>query len=358
MAKLFDYLTLRGDVTFKYSPFNIVDSLILSQISYIDFSNSAPRFISEKQLNLQDVVKNVFSTVKKEEMILGLIVPNTILELADAGKDTLRYKDVKISNYVDIVDKKRRCQFSAMCFHLPNNTIYIAFRGTDDSLIGWQEDLDMLCKFPIPAQVEAAKYVDKIAKIFPTSVLILGGHSKGGNLAAYASIYCKDNVKIRIKDVYCFDSPGFDLNNIDENKYKIIKKRITRIIPQSSVIGLIFDNIATKTIIVKSDGKGITQHDAFTWHITHNYFVQVDSLDENATKFDEALKKMIGDLNEEDRYDLASNCYDLVKRLNQETLLEIQKNPISFMKEVDVISPKNGKLFMQLAYNVIRFKQF
>ena len=67
---------------------------------------------------------------------------------------------------------------------------------------------------------------------------------------------------------------------------------------------------------------------------------------------------MIGDLSEEDRYDLASNCYDLVKRLNQETLLEIQKNPISFMKEVDVISPKNGKLFMQLAYNVIRFKQF
>ena len=70
------------------------------------------------------------------------------------------------------------------------------------------------------------------------------------------------------------------------------------------------------------------------------------------------VKKMIGDLSEEDRYDLASNCYDLVKRLNQETLLEIQKNPISFMKEVDVISPKNGKLFMQLAYNVIRFKQF
>ena len=104
MSNLLDYVALRGDVSFKYSPFNIVDALILSQISYIDFANSAPRFLSEKQENLQNVVKNVFSTVKKDEMILGLIVPNTILELADAGKDTIRYCDVKISNYIDIVN--------------------------------------------------------------------------------------------------------------------------------------------------------------------------------------------------------------------------------------------------------------
>lgn len=358
MSNLLDYVALRGDVSFKYSPFNIVDALILSQISYIDFANSAPRFLSEKQENLQNVVKNVFSTVKKEEMILGLIVPNTILELADAGKDTIRYCEVKISNYIDIVDKKRCCQFSAMCCHLPNNTIYIVFRGTDDSIIGWQEDLDMLCKFPIPAQVEAAKYVNKIAKIFPTSVLILGGHSKGGNLAAYASIYCKDNVKIRIKDVYCFDSPGFDLENIDESKYKKIKKRITRIIPKSSVIGLIFDNIASKTIIVESTGKGITQHDAFSWLITHNGFIESELLDENASKFDIAIKKMLEELSQEDRNDLASNCYSLVKQLNQETLLEIQKDPMSFLRLVNIISPKNRKLFMQLAYNFVKFKQY
>ena len=245
-----------------------------------------------------------------------------------------------------------------MCCHLPNNTIYIVFRGTDDSIIGWQEDIDMLCKFPIPAQVEAAKYVNKIAKIFPTSVLILGGHSKGGNLAAYASIYCKDNIKIRIKDVYCFDSPGFDIENIDETKYNKIKRKITRVIPRSSVIGLIFDNIAAKSLIVESDGRGITQHDAFSWSVTHNYFKLADSLDENASKFDIAIKKMIEELSVEDRNEVASNCYSLVKQLNQETLLEIQKDPVSFLKVVNTISPKNRKLFMQLAYNFIKFKQF
>lgn len=357
MANLLDYINLRGDVDFDYSSFNIVDALVLSQVSYINFSSCAPRFLSEKQENLHNVVKNIFKTTKKEDMILGLIVPNTIVELADIGKNSKRFENVYISNYVDIVDKSITCQFSAMCFHLPNNIIYIAFRGTDDTLIGWQEDLDMLCKFPIPAQIEAAKYLNKIAKIFPTSLFILGGHSKGGNLAAYAAIYCNDSIKRRIKKVYCFDSPGFMIDNIDQDKYKKIKRKIIRIIPQSAIIGLIFDNLADTTYIVSSKVKGILQHDAFSWEVKHNHFVCVDSLDKNASKFDEAVKKMLESLTEDERHDLANNVYEFVKELNKDTLLEVQKDSFSLIKYINKISPKNRMLFMQLAYNFIRYKQ-
>ena len=64
--------------------------------------------------------------------------------------DKKRFANIEVSNYINVVDKKKVMQFSAMCFHISDDLIYVAFRGTDDSLIGWQEDIDMVCDFPVP----------------------------------------------------------------------------------------------------------------------------------------------------------------------------------------------------------------
>ena len=39
VANLFDYLSWRGDLALSQSPFNDVDSLILSTLSYVFFEN-------------------------------------------------------------------------------------------------------------------------------------------------------------------------------------------------------------------------------------------------------------------------------------------------------------------------------
>lgn len=357
MANILDYVYWRGDLSFNKSHFNDIDNLILSEICYIDFSKSVKKFPSEEQISLKDATDILFEHVKKEDMVLGLIVPNSIVELCDKAKDCKRFGTILLSNYINQVSSKTSCQFSAMCFHLSSDLIYIAFRGTDDTLIGWQENLDMVCSYPVPAQKKAANYIHKIAEMYPQCKLMIGGHSKGGNLATYGAIYCDDSIKERILKVYCNDGPGFVKERVDETKFELIQNKIVRIIPQNSVVGLIFDEFCGQTKIVESSVRGIKQHDGFSWQIQVTSFRLVDQISINAQKLDEAITKMLERLSEDERKDLASNVYQFVIELNKTTLLEVHKDSIRLLKYLNKISSKNKKIFMELIYNFIKYKQ-
>lgn len=357
MGNIIDYLHWRGDLSFKKDPLNDLDNMILSELCYIDYSDSVSLFPSKEKTTLFNATNSVFEHVDKEDIVLGLIMPSEIIELADIAIETNRYKNIYMSNYINEVDKFHCMQFSAITFHLPNNMLYIAFRGTDDTLIGWQEDLDMVCKFPIPAQKMAVKYLHKIAKLFPDEKIILGGHSKGGNLATYAAIYCFKNVKDRIVKVYNNDGPGFHTEHIDLEKYELVKHKITRIIPFESVIGVVFDNFSGNTIIVDSKVKGVYQHDAFSWLCQRTSFEEVEKLSDNSVKLDMAITAMLEKMTSKDRIDFASNIYDFIVLLNQNTLTEVNNNKFSFIKKLNRINNKSKKIFMELMYNFIRYNQ-
>ena len=168
MSSVFDYIHWRSDISFDISPFNNVDNIVFCLTSYLNLGKGCSKFPSGKKTLLHDNLHTMFKATKKEDMILGLILPKTIVELVDNIKDTLRYgSEVYTSNYIDVIDTKRICQFSAICFHLPNDIIYVTFRGTDDNVVGWQEDIDMIKKFPVPSQSYALKYLNKIAQLYP-----------------------------------------------------------------------------------------------------------------------------------------------------------------------------------------------
>ena len=42
-----------------------------------------------------------------------------------------------------------------MTFILPDGSSYVAFRGTDSTIVGWKEDFNMTFLNPVPAQEEA-----------------------------------------------------------------------------------------------------------------------------------------------------------------------------------------------------------
>ena len=155
MANILDYVHWRGDLSFLQDQFNILDNLIFAKLAYIDFKDAVPDYPSQKKI----LAKNAMN------------------------KDTKRFGRIYMSNYVNIIEKESKTQFSAVVFHLDEDTIYIAFRGTDDTLIGWQENIDMLYTSPVKSQVLAVKYLEDIADLYPNVNIYLGGHSKGGNLA-------------------------------------------------------------------------------------------------------------------------------------------------------------------------------
>ena len=79
MANLMDYLDWRGDLTLEQSPFNEVDNLILSELSFVDFQEIVPSPGSGKSVELRYAAESFFSRFQEGEKIdMGVLVPDEI----------------------------------------------------------------------------------------------------------------------------------------------------------------------------------------------------------------------------------------------------------------------------------------
>lgn len=357
MNNIIDYVKWRSDLSFNERSLNLADALIFTQLLYLDlFDNIISSYPSKSLHRLEDVFDEIFKEKSIDDINVGLILPHDIVVLAHKIKNTKRFSNVYVSNNINLIDKENMCQFSALCFHINEEDILVAFSGTDDTLVGWQENLHMLNTFPIPSQNLAKKYIDKIIRLFPNSNIYIAGHSKGGNLAAYSAIYSEMASKEKIKEVYCFDSPGFKKSTINIEKFELVKDKIKLIIPKSAVVGLAFTPFAGETIICDSSYKGLKQHDAFSWIIEQTDFIRLDKITDEACKFDQYVKVLLNKLTEEQINELAHNIYSFVIELNKNTLSEVQKDYIRFIKLTNKITPYNRKLFMSLIVNLLKYK--
>ena len=199
MPDIMDYLNWRGDLNFKQANINEVDSIILARFSYLPFKDidlKQTDNIENISIKMKDLELDKFTWKDDKEFIIKL------------GKSK-RYKDLIISDYEEIIDLEAQKQFAAITIWLPNRYKYISFRGTDTSLVGWKEDFNMSFMKDIPSQKESVRYLNKIAKKYRGKIIV-GGHSKGGNLAIYSSMFCDDKIKKRILAIINADGPGFD----------------------------------------------------------------------------------------------------------------------------------------------------
>ena len=355
MANILDYMYWRGDLSFSNDKFNLIDNLIFSKMAYIDFKDAVPSYPSQKKVLYKTAVEKVFETHDKNKLVLGLIVPKQIVKLTDLAKDSKRFGQIYVSNYVNIIKRDTKTQFSAMVFHVSDEDIYVAYRGTDDSLIGWQENIDMLYTSPVESQKLAVEYLNTIGDLFPNSRIYLGGHSKGGNLANYATIYCKDDIKDRIVRCYTNDGQGMDKDTIDMELYERVKRKIVRIIPELDVVGMIFDCFAGRTIIVKSTAKGVYQHDGFSWQIRVTDFELAKELAPKARKMDKALTKLIKEVPIEDKMTFGKNLYDFICASQLDTLMDCKKESIKLLKYLNKFSGKSKQLFLHLVSEFMFF---
>lgn len=174
-----------------------------------------------------------------------------------------RFNELVVSDCVENVDKKTFEQFGAVVIDLGFEK-YISFKGTDKSIIGIKEDLDMSYK-DIPSQKEALRYFEYISDKY-TDNFILGGHSKGGNIALYSAIYTSFDKQDRIDKIYNFDGPGFLPEVLNYVGYDNILNKIITILPTSSVIGLLL-NRKEKVKLVSSSNFFVMQHDLYSFEV-------------------------------------------------------------------------------------------
>ena len=194
MADLFEYIKWRGDLTFEENEFCAPDALLLCMISYLELRQCAPSFPDKKKISIVDVSKKYYNVPHPSPQYSGIFLRDGLESSLNKTSETERFKKILISNYVSIHDIPLGMQFSATVFHLSDKVIFIAFRGTDTSLVGWKENFSMSYTKTIPAQKKALEYIISIANIFKGKIIV-GGHSKGGNLAVYSSANAPNKIK-------------------------------------------------------------------------------------------------------------------------------------------------------------------
>ena len=316
--ELLDYLKWRNDVSLSVASFNDIDNVILSYISYMNFSELFP-----ENNNTSDI----------KEILEVFCEKHSLDEIRENGQFTARapilleqmvkgerFGGPRIGHYKDIFDEDEIKQFSAVTFFLPDGTNYIAFRGTDSTITGWKEDFLMSCMSDTEGAKEAADYLNDVSSSIKGE-LILGGHSKGGNFAIYASAFCNDKVKKRITKVYNNDGPGFRYEIINTDEYKKALPKICSIVPQTSMIGQLLSNEA-KQIVIKSNATGIFQHDAMTWEVEKDKFVDSE-LDDFSKFVNSALGTWLEELDDETRESVVSTVFTMIEDTGAETFKEL-----------------------------------
>jgi len=317
MPNIFDYLKWR-DLKLEKVEFTEVDNLILSRLAYFPLDNA----VEDKEITIKNAYEK-YLTVKHK----GRILQEEDSQLFPLLANSIRFGKLKLTEYVNKIDLNNEEQFSAVTILMPNGMIYISYRGTDNTIVGWKEDLNMSFKELVPAQTTAKNYLNKIAEKYKDKQIIVGGHSKGGNLAVYAAAYCEPKIQERIIKVYNNDGPGFCDKVVNSEEYNRILNKVHTYIPKSSIIGRLLNHKEEKTIL-ESTETGIMQHDLYTWQLIGGKFIKAELT--NSSEFiDKTLTDLLLNVSVEQRSLCIDVLFDVLNATKAETLSEINENKFS-----------------------------
>ena len=328
----FTYLKWRGDLSIKEHPFNEIDALILSELAYIHFENIVPYVGQDGCITIREANAKYEKSTERE-----MLFYKEKEELFDALAFSSRFADMTLCNYVSMTDEKAQQQFAAVHVNVAPNFTFIAFRGTDSTVVGWREDLNMSFMMPVPAQKSAVEYVDMTAKGLFKKYSI-GGHSKGGNLAVYSGAFCNPKVQKKIVQIYNFDGPGFNRKMINDEAYKRVESRIQTFVPEQSIVGLLMEHEEDYKV-VDSTEFAILQHEGFSWVIDRDRFVLVDDVDKFSKNFSVTLKAWLADMNATERKAVVDAFFDVF----------VNAGINDFMEIVDIDMKKAGLLIKEVA---------
>lgn len=311
-----DYLKYYKNFTFKEEPFNDVDNVLLSLISYVNLDKV---FKDNDKLTIEQASNLFWRTTNEKEVNNEITSVRKGAYLIRELAKTPRFKNLIMYNFKYQVDKNT--QFGAVTIDLLDGTIYISYRGTDSYVIGWKEDFEMSYIFPVQAQTLAIKYINETVK-FSNKKVIVGGHSKGGNLALIAAMYAKHYIKKRIIKVYSNDGLGLRDKEFNSQEYKKITPKFKHIIPRESLVGVLYSH-DSNYIVIDSSARGVFQHDATTWKCYGSHFIKAD-LTLATKKREDSLYKWLKNYSDTEKKQIIDSMYSVFKKLGIEDLKELK----------------------------------
>lgn len=357
---MFDYIKWRGDLNFKSSPMNEIDGAIFSMASYVEYDMALCDGELDDPIDYQYAIESYFSLDEKREIKIGLIFPtNKAIRMLEEILPTERFSGIKISDYVNNISQEDCYQFSATTFHLDDGSVVIAYRGTDDTIVGWREDFNISFMREIPSQRMAVEYLSKIANKYADSKIYICGHSKGGNLAVYSAVMCDKSIKDRIVRVFSYDGPGQSGDFIMSDKYAEMVFRIDSFVPQSSMIGTMFNGGKFK--VVHSAYKGAYQHDLYSWTLDGPKYQKLMGLSPRGMKNQNGFNSMIVKMTDFEKQNFVKVFFDAIDRTGAKTLSEISasklKNLAIMIKSLGGINKEQKEVMLSIVLKMLDIRK-
>ena len=337
METIIDYLAKYGDVSFSEKPFNDVDSLVLCQLSYLKFDGLVPQpkenkpFLPLVEVKKREQEGNLFADERYEKDNRALF------EGILSGK---RFGTLKLNFYINEIDTEKEIQFSAVTFALQDDSFYVAYRGTDETIVGWKEDFGLAFSKPMPSQLSSVEYLDLVGgKV--KGRLYTGGHSKGGNLAVYEAMNCQKEIQDRILYIYSHDGPGFRPEILKQCGYDAVAERIRKILPHSSLIGMLLESHENYQVVA-SRSFGLLQHNPYTWGVEDDHFLYVDEIYSGRKFIDHTLSEWILSQDDEHIRAFVDTLFKVIEASETDNLIDFaadwkqsMNKVLAAVKEVD-----------------------
>lgn len=347
MGIIFDYLDQVAYDSIYDTPFNELDLLMLTEITYLPFDQ-----IVSDQMS-PDCSCRLFEAAEKVPQDLSMLVTKNRLKLLEKVATSTRFKNIKLMGYVNDIDPDVQKQFAAMIFKIKPDSYVLTFRGTDDSIIGWKEDFHMTYMDQVPAQKTAVNYLRKAMDALPGQ-FILTGHSKGGNLASYAASQIEPEYQERIQSIYSYDAPGLNHSVITSQGYQTISDKIKRYIPQGSIVGMMLETPKQAQIVKSTAIGGLAQHDTFTWQISGQTFVLLDNLNPESLQVDKTLKNWVDSVSDDELKDFFDLFFGLIldagiSSINDLTKLENFNKILAVFENANALTDQEREMLTRLA---------
>lgn len=317
MGNIIDYVREHGNISFVEEPLNEVDSLVLCQMVYMNLGRFVPGLDEHNHpVHLQDI----YNHPDRDHLLDDYWYKGFNKELIEAMAQSKRFGSLKLNGYVNVIDVEDETQFSAVTYILEDKSVYIAYRGTDATIIGWKEDMNLAFSKPLSSQHLAVAYMDKMAS-WIAGDFYAGGHSKGGNLAVYAAMNCAGKTREKLLHIYNNDGPGFRAEIRAQGHFDLVRDRISKFIPRSSIVGMILEDHSDYEI-VESYGIGMLQHNAYSWKIDGTHFVRAQNMSSGKIIRDGSLNEWILSLSDEEKHIFIDTLYDVISASEASNIFE------------------------------------
>ena len=349
MSNIIDYVKWRGDITFEQDPFNEVDAVVLSQLAQLPFKEIAES-IDVKKMTIKVTASKLKKALVGKNFDLGLILPRDIFELFYLMGASKRFGPVVLSDYVNDIYIEKETQFCALTADVPSSARVIIFCGTDDTIVGWREDFNMICISPTPAQAKSVVYLEKALKDVEKGIIC--GHSKGGNLAMYSLVHADISTQEKVIHSYNIAGPGFteDVNLIPRFKENMEKTSLH--IGQTAVVGRFFDHYE-KEIVVHSNAVGLYQHDVFSWEVLGKSFVKEHGVTKECLHIENIVKDILKDTTALQKQQFVEVIFDMLQSTDSKTLLDVNKKKQKLITSYLTLDAKTKKLLTEMTSRLV-----